>query len=63
MGIPGPRTYTAVAIAILAAFLVGLISSWEGTVHGHTLLEMVALILAVVVGLVALVRYRTVRDG
>jgi diguanylate cyclase (GGDEF)-like protein/PAS domain S-box-containing protein len=63
MRTPSPRTYGAVAAAILAAFLVGLASGWEGTVQGHTLLEMVALILAVVVGLVALVRFRTVRDG
>ncbi|HET6341603.1 MAG TPA: EAL domain-containing protein [Gemmatimonadota bacterium] len=63
MRIPSPRTYAAVAAAILAAFLVGLASGWRGTIQGHTLLEMVALILAVVVGLVALVRYRTVRDG
>ena len=63
MRIPSPRTYGAVAAAILAAFLVGLASGWRGTVQGHTLLEMVALILAVVVGLVALVRFRTVRDG
>ncbi len=62
VGIPRPRTYATVAAAILAAFLVGLGSGWEGTVQGHTLLEMVAVILAVVVGLVAMVRFRTVRD-
>lgn len=60
---PSPSTYAAVAAAISAAFLVGLGSGWEGTVQGHVLLEMVALILAVVVGLVALVRFRTVRDS
>ncbi|MGH7564233.1 MAG: diguanylate cyclase domain-containing protein, partial [Gemmatimonadota bacterium] len=63
MRIPNPRTYASVAAAILAAFMVGLASGWEGTLQGHTLLEMVAVVLAVVVGLVALVRFRTVRDS
>ncbi|MGH7572890.1 MAG: MASE3 domain-containing protein, partial [Gemmatimonadota bacterium] len=61
--IPNPLSYASVAAAILAAFMVGLASSWEGTLQGHTLLEMVAVVLAVVVGLVALVRFRTVRDS
>ncbi|HUP02067.1 MAG TPA: EAL domain-containing protein [Gemmatimonadota bacterium] len=63
MGTGSPRTYVGITAALLVAYPLALTSDWQATPQSHTLMEAVATVLALVVGLVALVRFHTHRTN
>ena len=55
--------YGAVTLAPLAGFVSYSGAEWRGSVHLHTLMETAASLLALVIGILALVRYFTKTDS
>jgi signal transduction histidine kinase/CheY-like chemotaxis protein len=59
---PRVVSYALTGGALCAGFLLLRGSAWQGGVHLHTLMEVLATVLAAIIGAMALVRYYSKRD-
>jgi PAS domain S-box-containing protein len=57
------NVYIALTIALLVAYGMVWDSTWQGTAQLHTLMEVVATLLAAIVGALALIRYYAKKDA
>ena len=53
------RTYALTAVGLLLAFFLLRKSHWEGHTDLHTVMEVIATLLSLMVGILGLVRYHT----
>ncbi|MFQ5883024.1 MAG: ATP-binding protein [Candidatus Methylomirabilales bacterium] len=57
------RTYIGLALVLLVGYVLLRDSTWQGSTELHTLMEVIATLLALMVGLVALVRFHTKKNN
>lgn len=55
--------YLAIAFGLSAVLLLGRGSTWQGTEELHTLMEVLATFLALIVGVMALLRYYSIKES
>lgn len=59
-----PRMYSYIALSVILMFVYGVLrnSIWLGSTHLHTIMEVIATLLAFTVGTLALVRYYSFKE-